>query len=294
GRCRFAVSSTVSSMVIFGSSVDLNTLYVHEYMWAGEDKVLKSWHRWEFEAPIAHAFFTGELINIITVETSSGTIFVNTLDPKSNAGTIKDSDSYFLDYSIELPVKDTEGKPTVTLPEMYSNFMLGHDLGSKLTVAYRGGDLNGSEIGADVCSKCKTITLNPSTTATSVVIGVPYKSILIPSPPIFKDFLDRAMVFNRIQLIKMYIQTGHTGMVEVIVKDRPRGYDSSYDVNPVRWLSKDLNLGRLPVGGIEGSVIPCRVDANTAQIEFHSYGLTEMNILNLEYTCKAGKMRQRR
>ncbi|MGL5261992.1 MAG: hypothetical protein ACRC9P_06365, partial [Bacteroides sp.] len=135
GRCRFAVSSTVSSMVIFGSSVDLNTLYVHEYMWAGEDKVLKSWHRWEFEAPIAHAFFTGELINIITVETSSGTIFVNTLDPKSNAGTIKDSDSYFLDYSIELPVRGTEGKPTVTLPEMYSNFMLGHDLGSKLTVA---------------------------------------------------------------------------------------------------------------------------------------------------------------
>lgn len=291
GRCRFMVASTVSNLVVFGSTTNRKVLYAHEYMWSGEEKVLKSWHRWEFPANVAHAFFTGELINILFVDEQSGTIFVTSIDPKAVGGS---EETYFLDYYIELPVQREGDNVTVDIPEDYSDYMVGKGLDRELKVAYAGGDLDSTEIGSEVCPECKTITLNPSTTAQRVVIGVPYRSQLTPSPPTFRDYKERPIVFNKVQLMKMYVRTNRTGEFEVQVRDKPRGYAENIHANPVRWLSRDLNLGKLPVGGLEGNIIPCRVDASSGEVDFISRGLNELNIVTIEYTCRGSQMRQRR
>lgn len=164
-------------------------------------------------------------------------------------------------------------------------------------MAYYGGDLNSMEIGSDpivVEDGTPRIYLNPSTTASKVVIGFSYVSRFIPGSPVFKDFKERVITFNRVQLMKMYTLTNRTGIYEVSIIDKDRSFDKSYEVNPVRWLSTELNLGKLPVAGTTGNVIPCRIDAYSGEVEFRSVGLTEMNIINIEYTCKAGVMRQRR
>lgn len=291
GRCRFMVASTVSNLVVFGSTTNRKVLYAHEYMWSGEEKVLKSWHRWEFPANVAHAFFTGELINVLFVDEQSGTIFVTSIDPKAVGGS---EETYFLDYYTELPVQREGDKVTVEIPTEYSDYMVGKGLDRELKVAYAGGDLDSTEIGSEVCPECKTITLNPSTTAQRVVIGVPYRSQLTPSPPTFRDYKERPIVFNKVQLMKMYVRTNRTGEFEVQVRDKPRGYVEDIYANPVRWLSRDLNLGKLPVGGLEGNIIPCRVDASSGEVDFISRGLNELNIVTIEYTCRGSQMRQRR
>lgn len=292
GRCRFAVSSTVGGMVLFGSSVDPKVLYVHEYLWVGEEKALRSWHRWEFETPIAYAFFSGELINIVTVNPESGHILVSNIDPKASDGSTIKATAYYMDNHTILDVERNE-RTTISLPECYANYIAANGLEDKVAVAYYGGNLNSMQIGSEFID-CSTIELNSSTTADKVLVGIPFESKLIPSPPVFKDYLDRPIVFNRVQLIKMYAMTDNTGVFTIEVRDRPRSYDEDYLVNPTRWLSTDLNLGRLPVGGTLGAIIPTRVDANTAEISFISEGLEEMNIINLEYTCKSGTMRKRR
>lgn len=293
GRCRFAVSSTVGGMVLFGSSENRRVLYVHEYLWAGDEKVLRSWHRWEFETDIAYAFFSGGLINLVTVNPESGHILVSNIDPKASDGSTVKAAAYYMDNHTVLKVNRDEDV-TVTLPACYSNYVKSNGLEDKLTVAYYDTDLNSMQIGSELLEDGKTIKLNPSTTAEKVLVGIPFESKLVPSPPVFKDFLDRPIVFNRVQLMKMYAMTDNTGIFTVEVRDKPRSYDTGYEVNPTRWLSTDLNLGRLPVGGTLGAIIPTRVDANTAEISFISNGLDEMNIINLEYTCKSGTMRKRR
>lgn len=291
GRCRFAVASTVSNLVVFGSTVNRKVLYVHEYMWNGEEKVLKSWHKWEFPADIAYAFFSGELINILFVDNSSGTIFVTSVDPKAVGSN---SETYFLDYYIDLPVESSGEDLIVRIPEEYRDYMVGQGLDRDIRVAYMGGDLNSVEIGSETCPECKIITLNPSTTAQRVVVGVPFVSQLTPSPPTFRDYKERPIVFNKVQLMKMYVRTNRSGEFEVIVRDKPRGYTENIHANPVRWLSRDLNLGKLPVGGLEGNIIPCRVDASSGEVDFISKGLNELNIVTIEYTCRGSRMRQRR
>lgn len=288
GRCRFMVSSSVSSMVAMGSTVDLKELYIHEYMWSGEEKVLKAWHKWEFEFDIAYAYFSGELINVVTTDPATGTILVANIDPRSGEGSHIESRNYFLDLYRKLPVKDY----TVTIPEDYVAALEGAGIKDKLRVAYAEGELNSTPIGFEW--KDNTIVLNSSSTASAVIIGIPYESLLVPSPPVFKDYKDRAMLFNRVQLIKMYVASNRTGIFEVVVKDATRRVDQDFSYNPIRWLSNELGLGRLPVGGQEGNIIPVRVDAHNGRIEFRSKDMYEMNLINLEYTCKAGRMRQRR
>lgn len=289
GRCRFSVASSVGSMVVFGSTEATNTLYVHEYMWDGEDKVLKAWHRWEFATDIAYAFFTGALINIITVDSKTGTVVVNTLDPKATT-----KDTYLLDYHISLPVKEVNGAKLAEIPQGYRNFLEGQGILDKLEVVYEGGYLDSTQIGGTYLKDRGQLELNPSTTAKRVVVGIPYSSVLEPSPPVIRDHKDRPMVFNRVQLVKMYCRTNSSGVFEVEVMDHERRGDIQYDVNPTRWLSTDLNLGKSPIGGLEGSIIPCRVDANSGVVKFKSNGVSEMNIINLEYTCKASQRRARR
>lgn len=298
GRCRFMVASTVGSMVVLGSTENLRELYVHEYMWAGGEKVLKAWHKWEFQNEVATAFFSGGLINLVTVDPKSGTVFVTSLDPKAGEGSDIDARTYFLDNYITLEVKRKgTGKSEevwVDLPEYYRDFIVGQEMQEELRVIYYGGDLNSVEIGATTCPECKKIFLNNTTTATRVVVGIPYESIFIPGQPVFKDHLDRPIMYNRVQLIKMYVTSYRTGTFYIEVNDTARRGGQEYSVNPVRWLSTDLNLSRLPIGGTECSVIPCRVDAKTSEVVFRSQGMSEMNILSLEYTCRGARMRARR
>ena len=296
GRCRFAVASTVGNMALFASSTDRRVLLIHEYLWSGDEKVLKSWHKWEYPYDIAHAYFAGGLINLVLVDPDTSNIILVDLDPKAGDGTVIETRNYYLDmHRLVTVVQET--KPYINVPKDFWAFCKAYDLIEHVRVAHYGGDLNSMEIGADpivVEDGTPRIYLNPSTTASKVVIGFSYVSRFIPGSPVFKDFKERVITFNRVQLMKMYTLTNRTGIYEVSIIDKDRSFDKSYEVNPVRWLSTELNLGKLPVAGTIGNVIPCRIDAHSGEVEFRSVGLTEMNIINIEYTCKAGVMRQRR
>lgn len=294
GRCRFMVSSSVANIVLLGTTTDLFTVYVHEYMWSGGDKVLKSWHKWKFSTPVVTAYFSGGLINIVTVDEVSGSIIVSDLDPRDAMGSEIRSNTYFLDHYTVLDVTRDSNGVYATLPEKYAKYIQNNNLQSQVKVAHYSEDLNSVEIGAEVCPECKLIYLNKSTTAKQVVVGLPYVSIFEPSPPVAKDYKDRPIIFDKLQLIKYYVLTDKTGRFTIEVYSTDTRGEIEYGVTPLKWNSVDLNLGKLPIGGMEGSVLPCRVDALKSRVVFRSEGFNEMNILNIEYTCKAGRMRARR
>lgn len=291
GRCRFAASSSVSSIVLFGSTADTRAVYVHEYMWDGEEKVLRSWHRWSFEYPVAYAYFNGDLINIITV--NNGVVVVCTIDPRSGLDQESGDIIGYMDYIQRHPVDRSTGTPKVIPSENMKRFYGdGGDL-TKVKVGYAGGSLDGYEIGSSWNGT--TLDLNKSTTASNVFIGIPFVSRFAPSPPIMRGEDELPINTNKMTLVRYYITTEKTGQFQVSVMDTVTQTDErEWEVNPVTYTSQELNLGKTPISGEVGTVIPCRVNANTGVIAFTVYGLTDFNVLSLEYVCRYNQRLRRR
>src|SRR5690625_1456358 len=292
GRCRFSVGSSVSGVVVFGSTKDTYSLYVHEYMWDGEDKVLRAWHRWTFKYPVAYAYFSGDLINVLAIR--NGVLVVGTIDPRSGQDPESGSSTGYIDYSTTADVVDIESGDYkgFELESRMAQFYGSDSTG--VSVAYSGTDLDGYELGTEPSTEAGFMRLAPDVTAERVIYGYPFESKFSPSPPIVRGEDELPITTSPLRLIKYYLNTVGSGDFEASVWDTGNQTDKrTWDVNPVRWLSKDLSLGRTPTSGVTSSVIPCRTQAETSQVVFRATGVQEFNILSLEYTCKHNQRRRR-
>lgn len=281
GRCRIAVSSTVGSIALFGSTDCLRTLYVYEYVWKGEEKALQSWHKWVFPKDIADVYFNGDLITIIFAE---GDLAVKaTVDPRTYDHEVPE---VYLDFNKE----ETTGAASLELTQEYSDFV-GQE---SFKVVYADTGLAGSTIGFD--RNGRDLVLNKSIKeGVKVKVGIPYESKVIPTPPVVRDYQGDPIATNRLNLISYYCITDNSGTYTITIKDKARAaLDIEYDRSPVKWYSTELNLGQSPVGGLTGDVVPCRVPANSSDVTFSTNGTFEMNIVALEYVCMYNYRRQRR
>src|SRR5690625_3338398 len=289
GRCRFAAVSSVGGLAVFGSSRDTYSLYVHEYMWSNEEKVLRSWHRWTFKYPVAYAYFSGDLINIVTVR--NGVVLVCTVDPRSGSDPNSGANTGYLDYSTSATVKEGQDVKYFELSETMQQFY-GDDA-EDITVAYRGGELDGYELGASLGPN-GTVEISKSSTPEEVVYGFTYVSKFAPSPPNIYGDDEVSITTGPIRLVRYYITTAGSGVFRVSVWDTGNQTDPrTWEVNPVRWNSTELSLGRTPIGGVEGNIIPCRVNAASSQVVFTAEGLKEFNVLSLEYVYRHNQRRRR-
>jgi len=280
GRCRFIVSSSVASMVIFGQTGDKKSLIVHEYSWSGEEKVLRAWHRWTFAHDIAYAYFSGELINIVCVVGTR--IILGTIDPRAGALDDASMTRPFLDWSRTVSV--TGGG--YTLPEEYR--ALFNDTDKKPRTTISSGGQGGQEIGNTYDDSTGLITLHPSFGQTGqVFVGLGYESSFSPTPPTLIDRNGVPIATNKMTLLRYHVLTQNTQKFNVSVRDTGNRNDPlEYPVTPLKWSSPELALGEAPVSK-EGSVIvPCRTQAPTTLVTFTADGVGEMNILALEYVCR--------
>lgn len=280
GRCRFIVSSSVASMVIFGQTGDKKSLVVHEYSWSGEEKILRAWHRWTFAHDIAYAYFSGELINIVCVVGTH--IILGTIDPRAGALDDATMTRPFLDWSRTVSV--TGGG--YTLPAEYR--ALFNDTDKKPRTTISSGGQGGQEIGNTYNANTGLITLHPSFGQTGqVFVGLGYESSFSPTPPTQIDQNGVPIATNKMTLLRYHVLTQNTQKFNVSVRDTGNRNDPlEYPVTPLKWSSPELALGEAPVSK-EGSVIvPCRTQAPTTLVTFTADGVGEMNVLALEYVCR--------
>lgn len=287
GRCRFIVSSSVASMVLLGQTGDKKSLVVHEYSWSGEEKVLRSWHRWTFSHDVAYAYFSGELINIVCVVGTR--IFVGTIDPR--AGSV-DADSMtrpFLDWNS--PVNVTGGGYTLSADY---GALLGTTIKPRTTIST--GGQGGQEIGNTYNSGTRRITLHPSFGDTGqLFVGIGYVSSFSPTPPTLLDQNGVPMSTNKLSLLRYHVLAQNTQKFDVVVRDTGNRNDPmEFPVTPLKWSSPELALGMAPVSREGSVIIPCRTQAPSTVVVLSADGVGEMNILALEYVCRYHPRIQRR
>lgn len=277
GRCRFAVASSVISMVLFAPSGDTNSLVVYEYMWDGDKKVQQSWHTWTFQYPIASAYFAADKIVLLFVQNEH--VVGGVLDPKIGQFTEAVTRRPFMDLYDDVTITAN----AVTVPTWLQSFdPAGYE---DVSLARTTGDLAGELVGI-ATRGATTLTTVRSQDSGAAAIGFTYQSLVSPTPPVLRDYKDEPITTDQHTLLRFIVGTKNSAEYKVVVSDTnsPAGGDLS--VGTLYWSSAELDIGVARVAGESSAVVPCRTDADSTLVSLYTNGLGELNITSLEYVGK--------
>lgn len=285
GNCRFGVASSVASMVMFAPSRDPNSLIVYEYSWDGDTKVQQAWHTWRFRYPIAAAYFSNEVVNIIFVQ--NGVLLACTMDPRQGVLNFSSTRRPFLDFNTEVTVADNK----VTIPQWLLNF--DPDCAESLALSVASGPLAGEAIGVrsvegDVLN---TVRSFPSGLAS---MGFCYRSLLSPTPPIAQDRNGIKIESAKLTILRFGVSTQNSSEYMVMVTDNTSEDVEALDQATLRFCSTELELGRARYGVASRAIIPARTDADTTTLSLYTEGTGELNFTGLDYTGRFNTRIRRR
>jgi hypothetical protein len=285
GQCRFGVASSVASMVMFAPSRDTSSLVVYEYSWDGDTKVQQAWHTWRFKYPVASAYFSNEVINVIFIQ--NGLLVGCTMDPRQGALNFSSSRRPFLDFNGEITVTDNQ----CTVPSWLTTFDPDAIAGLKLSVST--GPLAGEEVGiaSHVGNVLTTVRSFPSGL---VSFGFPYRSLMSPTPPIAQDHNGIKIESAKLTVLRFGISTQNSSEYMVQVTDNTSLDAEVLDQSTLRFCSTELELGQARYGVASRAVVPARTNADTTVLMMYTEGTGELNLTGLDYTGRFNTRIRRR
>ena len=262
---------------------------MHEYLWAGAEKIQNAWHKWTAPMPILAVHFAKDIL-VLALQWGTAGMILCTLDTRDSAyyasGTVKP----LLDLYTELPVVDvseTLGYKTVALPNWLTT-LTTDTVGVSSTVAGMVGEpveVLGIESG--------TLQLHKSYSGSTVVVGFKYESALELTPPIMKDYNGRPISLDKTTVLRFAVTVQNTGDFDVSLSTPQLGAVLEDDVHVLRWASNELGLKKARVVDQATVIVPCRTIANETSCVFSTNSTREMNIVGVEYTLKTVQKRQR-
>lgn len=286
GTCRFSASSSVASLVVFGQGGDTQGVIVYQYMWSGEDKVQQAWHQWSFEYPVAHTYFSGESVNFLFVQNAQ--LVLARVDPKIGVLPTGSALRPRLDLYSEVTVTNN----LFTVPA----WLLTFDplIGDKLNLSQATGDLAGELVGLESFNASTGVgTTVRSFPSGTVSIGVPFRSLLAPSPPQMLDRNGNKIDSSKLTVLRFGINTQNSAEYEVAVADSA-GLSGAQVHGTLRWSSVELQLGQARTASYARSIVPARTDAETTSLQIYTDGLGELNIVGIDYTGRHNQKIRRR
>lgn len=277
GRCRFAASSSVASIALMAPSGDTKSLVVHEYLWDGDQKVQQAWHQWLFEYDVAAAYFAGSVLMLVFSQ--NGITMLCSIDPRAGSIDTSGERRPYLDFNLSGFVS----AGYITIP----SWMLTFDpaMGSKLRLIASTGALAGEPIGATLVPSGTELLTVRSWPTGNAKLGIPYYSGFIPSPPVVRDYNKQPIHTGKATLVRYLIGTKNSSEFEVTVNDAYSTADA-LETSPLTWSSPELELGRGLFSDQGLSVVPCRTDLRTTEMEVSTQATGELNISALGYVAR--------
>jgi hypothetical protein len=286
GRCRFSVSSSVSGIACFASSINYKQLIVHEYTWDADQKVQQAWHSWTFPYDIADAFFSGSEITLLMV--NNGRMLAAAIDPRVGTLTQQGDRRPFLDCYTTQTVTASNMPIPAFFQEFDPNFYLN------VRLADTAMELMGEEVGVFSRATDSLVTV-PSFGDGTVTMGISYQSQIGPSMPSVKDNNGVVISSNKLTLLRFMIGTENSYEYSAIVHDSADdAADTDDDLATLYWGSADLELGSPRVATESVAILPCRTNAASTTVILMTDSLGELNIVSLEYACRYNQKLRRR
>ncbi|WXX18559.1 hypothetical protein ROV85_9 [Pantoea phage ROV85] len=296
GSNSYISASTTNNIVVFGSTTERNTLYVNEYLWSGDEKVMSSWHRWELYGTIHAAWFVREVL--VALVEQDGHMHMLTLSMRDSPDPT--------DPSRFLPAIDYAQNMTVTNPSSNSSYIqfaadgvqralwgiiqaryLADGNTDFMTTVVPSGNYIGAEVGiksVDITNR--RLYLQPSYGSASLWVGLRFTALFSPTPPRIFNGDGSYMDVNKMVVMFYNFTLRYTSLFNITVTDRG-AYDTyTIESSPIRYTSKELDLESAMLAERAHLKVRMGLEVESSSMVVDSSTAGDLNIQGLGYYVK--------
>lgn len=261
-------------------------LKVHQYLWAGPDKVHSSFSEWQVSDEVLEVHAAGTSFWLF-VRGHQGAVRLLRWQHTAQHSTRLHVDRFAWHFPVQ--------PGTIRVPKaMFSYEELMSD--DFLILQY-------TDAGTPYYCSAESVTeLNPThwhvhsqyirgTPEHSVGAGMRYRSVLQPTAPVLRDYWNQPILLERAVLHTLTVEVQETGNFTVSYKDRARPRQF-LEVTPHRLYTTDLDAGE-PAIGSDTLNVPLRTDLRTAEFRMETNGPYDMWIAGIEYGYRHNQRFQR-
>ena len=257
------VGSTTNNLVLLVAD-NRKDVYVYEYLWQGNERVVQSWHKWRFEFKVVSLYFYKNTLVILFSDATR--LFVCEMSPRTytTAGDEPHADIISRKVIAEGGlVPEPYALPSDNLVVMQTDTRAPEIVGIK--------NLNGGRFNM----------VNSFVDGT-YDLGYKFESLYVLPRPVPKDRNDKPM-HNVSAIIYFKLGMRNSGYFEHAIKDQ-HTTSGITQTTPLMWSGVSLTEQRIDTGDVH---IPIRY-RNTYGLELHLKCNTtmDMNILDVEYGVK--------
>ena len=256
---------------------DSTTLKVHQYMWAGPDKVHSSFSEWEVPDKVLELHASGTSFWLF-VQGHHGSV---RLLRWQHTG-VQAGGSLHLDRYTQL---ESRGNGVLRVPKsMYTEAELLSE--QFLIVQYTATGTPYYTFPEDVVSYNSAYwdVYSPYLEVPAgglVGAGMCYRSVFQPTAPVLRDQYGQPILLERAVFHTLSLSVQDTGTMAVHFKDAARPVQV-HEITPYRLYTTDLDTGDAHIGS--GTLnIPFRTDLRTSEFWLESRGPNDMWITGIEY-----------
>jgi hypothetical protein len=280
GQLRYIAASPSSELCVLGAynigqfnlidTSQARRLYVHQYLWNGSEKVMASWHEWEFAYPVLYVYFIQSVMYICFTDADAN-LWLGTINTARGF-----KPKHYLDYARQssTQVSTVDGKVAV----VYNTYPVIDEI--------RCYQLEGTAPDFGEVPEPFTFGGNNYLQVTGspfdrYVVGQLFKSEIEPTPPILRDRSENVLANQSIPIKMFRAHVVDTG--ELIARVNDLIYDSGeFDV-PIINLYSPQYIGSTPQRASGQVFIPARTEARHTTLNLYTTDYYDFNITTLEF-----------
>lgn len=282
GTIRQATASTTSNSLVLVADGDSRTLVIHEYLWGGDEKIQSAWHSWTSPYDIVCTWFVRDTVYVgMNVNDALCIVSID-----SQAGDTVDG--LYRPFSDVFSAVTVAGG-TFTVP---AALRPAHTAGQVLQLTYATGTAAGERVGFDLDEGTWIGTVVRNVPDGQYMLGLKYRSILTPTPPLMRDRNGVVIGTAGTILIRYEATLKNTGEFNVIVQ-RHDEVTSEGVYSGLLYSSQDLIPGAPAYAKSSRAIIPVRLNPDASSVTFYAEDDHDMGVLTLEHVMQYHQRRRR-
>ncbi|AMO43673.1 hypothetical protein C171_00490 [Pseudomonas phage YMC11/06/C171_PPU_BP] len=282
GTIRQATASTTSNSLVLVADGDARTLFVHEYLWGGDEKLQSAWHNWTAPYDIVCTWFVRDTIYVGMLV--DGDLAIVTID--SQAGdTANGLYRPFSDMFIGTAVVGG----TFTVP---TALRAAYTAGAELQLTYTTGAVAGEAVGFSINTATWVGTAVRNVPDGTYFLGLKYRSTLSPTPPLLRDQNGVVIGTAGTSLIRYEASLKNTGDFHVVVQ-RHDETTSEGVYSGLTYSSQDLIPGGPLYAKSSRCIIPVRLNPDASSVIMYAEDDHDLGVLTLEHVMQYHPRRRR-
>lgn len=282
GSIRQATASTTSNSTALVADGDARSLFVQQYLWAGEEKRQSAWHVWSSPYDIVCTWFVRDTVFVGLLV--NGALAVVSIDPQAG----KTIDGAYRPFSDLFQAVLVSGGTFVVPVSLRPAFLAGN----ALQLTYTHGTTQGEAVGFSVNTSTWVGTVVRNVIDDFYYLGLKFLSAFSPTPPLMRDKDGVVIGTGAAILIRYEITTKNAGEFDVVVQ-RNNEVVANGTYSALKYSSQDL-APNAPLFAESGRVVvPVRINSNDAQVTLYAGEDHDLGLLTFEWVMQYHQRRRR-